>query len=119
MQALPARSFERAELFATCSGRLAALATRQRGLNDEAANTSARLSDEFDLLLDATLPFAVADGMPHDQGRIWWSRGWSEVAALLSDMDHSFDTGLSDRARKAVDDRIRACTAVLIGADGT
>lgn len=112
--ALPARSFERAELFATCSGRIAAFAARQHALNQDDAPQLRAWVDQFDMLLDATMPFAVEEGVPWGQPTLWRSQGWSEVAALLSDADYSFDAGLSIRAMEAVEHRIDSCKSVLL-----
>lgn len=112
--ALPARSFERAELFATCSGRIAAFAARQHALNQDDAPQLRAWADQFDILLDATMPFAVEEGVPWGQPTLWRSQGWSEVAALLSDADYSFDAGLSIRAMEAVEHRINSCKSVLL-----
>lgn len=112
--ALPARSFERAEIFATCSGRLAALATRQRALNEAGADDNARLARAFETLVEATMPDAVDDGVPPGHDLIWRGRGWGEVAGLLADVDYSFDAGRAERALVAVEARIEACRDVLL-----
>lgn len=111
---LPARAYERAELFATCSGRLEALATRQRALREADAQDSQRLSNEFQILLETVLPKALSEGVPETQPRRWRSQGWVEIAALLADVDHSFDQRLSDRAREAMLQRISLCRNVLL-----
>lgn len=111
---LPVRAYERAELFATCSGRLDALATRQRALSEAGAQDNARLRDEFQILLDAVLPKALSEGVPEAQPRRWRSQGWVEIAALLADVDHSFDPRRADLARAAVLQRISSCRAVLL-----
>jgi len=111
--ALPVRSYERAEVFATCSGRLAAFAARQRGLNQDAGET-ARLARAFDMLVEATMPDAVEDGVPPGHDRIWRGRGWGEVAALLADADYSFDAVRAQRARVEIQARIADCRAVLL-----
>ncbi|MCA0869739.1 hypothetical protein LCL97_02780 [Seohaeicola saemankumensis] len=109
--ALPARSFERAEVFATCSGRLAALATRQRALRDAGAHDSQRLASLFDMLLDATMPDAIAQGVPVGQGTLWRSRGWGEMAGLLADLDRG--AGGHD-ARRAVQSHIDDCRDLVL-----
>lgn len=114
LAALPLRSFERAEMFATCSGRLSALATRQRAHADNEAATTAELSALFETLLEAVLPDALHEGVPANQPAQWRSQGWTEVAALLADMDYSFDAGLAARAQQAVQQRIATCRAVLL-----
>ncbi|TDK43200.1 hypothetical protein [Antarcticimicrobium luteum] len=112
--ALPARAFERAEIFATCSGRLAALATRQRALNEAGADGNAQLARAFESLVEATMPDAVDDGVPPGHDRVWRGRGWGEVAGLLADVDYSFDASRAERALIAVEARIAACRGVLL-----
>ncbi len=111
---LPARSYERAELFATCSGRMDALATRQRAYKEGAAPETEALSDTFQLLLDTVMPAALDDGVPPSQPRQWRNQGWSEVAALLAEVDTSFDAGRAARSKTALDKRIADCREVLL-----
>lgn len=90
------------------------MATRQRTLNHSGAEENARLAREFDMLLEATMPDAQRDGVPPAQGPRWRSQGRRELAALLSDVDYSFDSGRAERARQAVDARLEACRSVLL-----
>lgn len=112
--ALPAFSHKRAELFAVCSGRLAALATHQRSIRSEDAPLSQRLQEDFDLMLDAVMPDAVDQGVPTGQAQRWRSQGWSEIAGFLADVHYSFDAELSNRARAAADARIGECRDLLL-----
>ena len=112
--ALPARSYERAELFATCSGRMDALAARQRAHHQSEASDSAALSDTFDMLLDTVLPAAMEDGVPASQPVQWRNQGWSEVAALLAEVDFTFDAGRAERSQQALAQRIADCRNVLL-----
>ncbi|MGV6849570.1 MAG: hypothetical protein ACWA5A_14445 [Marinibacterium sp.] len=112
--ALPAFSFQRAELFATCSGRLAALATHQRSRGDVNAQESQRLREEFDLLLQAVMPEAVDQGVPSGQAQRWRSQGWSEIAGYLADMHYSFDLNVSELAQETAQDRIGQCRDLLL-----
>lgn len=114
--ALPTRSFERAEIFAKCSGGLSALAARQRALNDDGAADNAALAARFDGLLDAIMPHAVEQGVPWGQGDKWRWGGWADMAGLLADIDHSFDAEIAQRARTQVDDRVSSCKTLLLPA---
>lgn len=113
-KALPSQSVERAEIFATCSGRLSALATRQRAMNDPSAPEIERLSDQFSMLLDATLPDAIQQGVEATQSDRWRNSGWSEMANLLADVDYSVDQRRVDRARSVLEKRLATCRALLL-----
>ncbi len=87
---------------------------RQQTLSEAGAQDSARLRDEFQTLLDAVLPMALSEGVPETQPRHWRSQGWVEIAALLADVDHSFDPRRAKLAREAMWQRISSCRAVLL-----
>lgn len=112
--ALPAFSYQRAELFAVCSGRLAALASHQRSIRSTSAADNTRLQQDFDLMLDAVMPDAVDQGVPWGQAQRWRSEGWSEMAGYLADVHYSFDTTVSVQARAAADARVRECRNLVL-----
>lgn len=114
--ALPGTAFERAEVFATCEGRLSALATNQRALKNPDQRQTEQVRADFDLMLDATLPAAWAQGVPPTQHVQWRSSGWSEIAALLADTYYSVDAGRVRRAEDAISQRIDACQSLLLSA---
>jgi hypothetical protein len=111
---LPARAFERAELFANCAGRYAALATHQRGLVDGRPDEADRLTESFDGLLEAILPDALAEGVPDGQARRWRSDGWVEIAVLLRDMQYSTDQRRADAAGRRLLQQIASCRMILL-----
>lgn len=112
--AIPSQSRERVEIFATCSGRLAALVTRQKALGEAAAAENDRLRAEFDLLVDAILPDALADGVGQQQPDRWRIDGWSEIALLLAAAEHGVDPRRADTARLTLTSRIETCTDLLL-----
>ncbi len=112
--ALPAFSYQRAEVFAVCAGRMAALAAHERNMHDTHAPDIQRMQDEFDLLLDAIMPYAVDDGVPVNQARLWQAQGWTEMAGYLAEMHYSFDTTIVQLANEAADDRIGQCRGLLL-----
>lgn len=112
--ALPVYSFQRAELFAVCAGRLDALATHQKSVHDDGARSSRRMQAEFDSLLEAVMPDAVEQGMPRGQAVLWRSQGRTEIAGFLADMHYSFDPMLADLATAAANDRIGQCRALIL-----
>jgi len=114
LQALPAGSSDRAELFAICSGRLEALAVRQRARMEDEADAVSDLQQEFDVLLEAVLPWALSEGIDERQPNRWCVRGWVEVAHLLADMDYSFDARKAAAAKQLLAHRISECRKVLL-----
>lgn len=112
--ALPRHPGERAELFATCSGRLEALATRQKARSEDRAAESDRLRAEFDTLLEAILPIALTEGLPARQARRWRDRGWIEIATLLADAEYSSDDKRAELAWQDMNRRISHCREVLL-----
>lgn len=115
--ALPTRSFERAEVFATCAGRLAALSAHQSAYDEPRPGLTDGMIETFEALLEAVLPDALAEGVPEDQAGKWRSGGWSEVAALLSIVHYSFDARKADRAELALAQRLAECTRLLLPED--
>lgn len=114
VQALPARAFERAEFFANCAGRMTALAVHQDGFGETGAPAMQELAETFEVLLDATLPAAYAEGVPATDPDRWRNRGWTEMAALLTQVHLSFDTISSDAAAEALNARVTSCTSALL-----
>lgn len=112
--ALPSMSFQQAELFAVCSGRLAALATHQKYMKSSDSSDSERLRREFDMLLDAVLPDAESQGVPPGQAKRWRSQGWAEMAGYLADVQYSFDQSVADTALAASASRVEQCRDVLL-----
>ncbi|WP_141246537.1 hypothetical protein [Actibacterium ureilyticum] len=112
--ALPGSPQQRAEMFATCAGRLQAMATRQRADRDPDANQTERFSADFLMLLEATLPAAIADGLTPQQAVTWRSSGWVEVAYLLADRYYSHDPTRIDRATQRLSERLSHCRDLIL-----
>ncbi len=112
--ALPSKPTDRAELFAVCSGRLEALAARQKARLGSKANSAEILRVQFDQMLEAVLPWALSEGVEEHQPKRWRVRGWVEVAYLLADMDYSFDARIAAGAELQLEHRISECRAVLL-----
>lgn len=117
--ALPGTPWKRAELFATCSGRMAALATNQQALKDPGWSATQSNREMFDLLLDTTLPEAMAHGVPQGEAERWRAGGWTEVAVLLADVSYSFDPLRAHLAQEALSLRIEDCKAVILPLTGS
>lgn len=105
--ALPARIGGVAEAFATCAGRMGAMATRARAFDRTQATDFDRMRGTFDELLGA---LAVPDG----QARHWRNTGWTETAQLLADVDYSFDARRAARAENLLAGRLRTCRQMVL-----
>lgn len=112
-QGLPATAAsgpEPAEIFAVCSGRMAALATRQRAFGQPEAAEQERLRQTFDQLLEATRAAELTDV----QAESWRMTGWREVATLLADSDYSTDARRAQQARATLAGRIATCRNMVL-----
>ena len=110
----PISAHARAEVFATCAGRLAALATNQASLGNPDHERTSQARDLFDIMLEATIPAALDDGVPDNVPGLWRSAGWAEIASLLNDMHYSLDNGRSNRAKTAIEARITDCERLVL-----
>jgi hypothetical protein len=109
VNALPETLSERAEAFATCSGRLSALAVHGRSHDRFRGDAIDRLAQEFDLLLDSLPPAAAGDARRSLHGT-----GWGEVAWLLNEVFYSLDAARAERASRHLRRKIVNCTTMLI-----
>lgn len=81
---------------------------------DAEAASVANLQEEFDLLLETVLPWALSEGIDAQQPKRWRIRGWVEVAYLLADMDYSFDARIAENAERLLNRRIAECREVVL-----
>ena len=112
--ALPATPWKQAEVFAICSGRLSALAAKQNANRQPEHKATHAQMQNFDLLLEATLPVAIEHGVPPRQIGVWKSRGWVEIASLLADASYALDEGVVRRAEFALHQRIEFCRQLIL-----
>ncbi|NNK79696.1 MAG: hypothetical protein HKP40_13410 [Litoreibacter sp.] len=80
-----------------------------------AERTQARRAD-FLTLIEATLPHAIAYGMPAEQALNWQVAAKAAQANLLHHAKFSADERRADRARQASDASLHACDGLLLGA---
>lgn len=104
---LPEHVQDRVRVFATCSGRFSAMAARARSFREGNALEHERIRDTFDLLLEATLPYAP--DLPRGQLKQWTARGWSETGLLLAARDKR-----QHRAQAQLSHRLDGCRALLL-----
>lgn len=112
--ALPGSPSQRAEIFATCAGRMDAMATRQRAERHPEGDVTRRFSTDFDMMLDAVMQAAIDHGMPPQQVVTWRSGGWVEVAHLLSDRYYSNDETRIARANERLSERLAHCRNLIL-----
>ena len=114
--ALPHSPSERANLFASCAGRLLALEEHQRLTDGPASEETARLRGIFLDLLDAVLPDAQAYGMPKGYEMQWRVMARAEQRSLLSRAAYASDVSARAPAQTAADRHVAVCKAVITGA---
>lgn len=105
---------EQARAFATCAGRLSALATRLRATRDPDYEATGRMLGDFELMLEATLPHTSAAGVGDDQARYWRTVGWLEIAHLLRTRHYSPDEARVARAKADMHRRISTCVRMIL-----
>jgi hypothetical protein len=106
-----ANPLAQAQAFATCAGRMQALATRQTALHDPRSRESREIQGLFEQLLDAIIPFAHAHGADPAAARLWQASGWAEVAALLRNAQAAEDP---HRAEADLSRRVATCTRMIL-----
>ncbi|KZY45831.1 hypothetical protein A3731_06155 [Roseovarius sp. HI0049] len=105
---------EQAQAFATCAGRLQALATRQGATHDPQSTDTRQKQYGFEDLLDALLPHVTeAEVAPGDPKR-WRAHGWTEIALLLRHAQYEADDTRAARARADMARRIDTCTRMIL-----
>jgi len=108
-QAMPQSPAERAQLFATCAGRLSALTEFQWMFDGpESERTQAR-RDQFVGLLEVTVQDAVADGMPGNLVMGWRLNAKVAQADLLRKSRFATDPRLAAHATIRAETLIRDC----------
>lgn len=105
---------EQAQAFATCAGRLQALATRQGAVQDPRSTDTRQKQYGFEDLLDALLPHVSDAGIDARAAKRWRAYGWTEIAALLSRAQYHEDDRRADRARADMARRIDTCTRMIL-----
>ena len=102
---------EQAEAFATCAGRMQALATRQGAIRDPQFEATRRMQSDFESLMDATLLDAQRET---GQAKRWQAYGWVEIASLLRNEQYSTDATGVARARADRARRIGTCERMIL-----
>jgi hypothetical protein len=105
---------EQAQAFATCAGRLSALAARQNAMHDPEFQDTHRLKEDFEMLLEATLPYSQDVGVDQSTAKLWQSYGWSEMAQLFRMRDKFENVTFSARAEADLNRHIHTCQRLIL-----
>ena len=105
---------EQTQAFAICAGRFEALATRQGADHDPQSEISRRLQGNFEMLLDATLPYATDAGLDPGAATHWRVAGWTEMAQLMHLRDGSAGADRVARAEADMARRISSCEGLIL-----
>jgi len=105
--AIPARHGDMAQAFATCAGRMGAMATRARAFGQVDAREFDQLRDIFDDLLTAL-------STDENATNGWRNAGWTEIAQLLSEIDFGIDGPRAARSGDTLARRIRTCRGMVL-----
>jgi len=105
---------DQARAFATCTGRLQALATRQHAIGDPDSRETRRTLDSFESLLEAILPVVTTLGVDPGEAERWRTHGWVEIATLLRREQFSTDDARAARARLDRARRIHTCERMIL-----
>ena len=105
---------EQAQAFATCAGRLQALATRQGAIHDPRSTDTRQKQYGFEDLLDALLPHVSETGIDASAAKRWRAYGWTEIAGLLSRAQYHQDDRHARSARADMARRIDTCTRMIL-----
>ncbi|MEQ8897885.1 MAG: hypothetical protein RID23_12410 [Roseovarius sp.] len=105
---------EQAQAFATCAGRLQALATRQGATHDPQFTDTRQKQNGFEDLLAALLPHVTGAGVDPGAPKRWRAHGWTEIAVLLSRAQYHEDDNRAQSARADMARRIDTCTRMIL-----
>lgn len=113
-QPWPISPAERAQVFATCAGRLSALADHQRTVGEAVSDVLITRQDSFEALLTAVLPDAVDYGLPQGQALNWQLHAKLAQSRLLMRADFYGDATIKAKAREAADAFLQECEQFLL-----
>ena len=99
---------------ATCTGRVSALATRQRATHDPASASTTALQSSFDQLFEALLPATPDLGIAPARARGWRTEGWVEIGRLLRAGTQSTDAAEQARTEADMSRLIAICQRLIL-----
>lgn len=105
---------QRAELFATCEGRMAALARHYWDVQHEDAKETSGFQAQFADLLQAVLPDAKRHGITVEQTAQWQIDGLNEISELILTIRHGLTLENSSTANQAFVQKLQICATLLL-----
>jgi hypothetical protein len=112
---IPASPSARLQIFETCAGRLSAEIAHRWLIDPASADGVAEMRDDFDAVIEAVLPDALAWGLPAAMPMHWRVSAKATHGALLSTATFGLDPAQAARARKIATAHLAACNGILIG----
>ena len=113
--ALPQSPSERVQLFASCAGRFSALADHHRLFDGAASEVAEFKKASFEALLEATLPDAIAWGMPGRMAFDWRMTAKMAQATLLHRSTFTQDAYIKVRSRETAAAYLQFCEGQVLG----
>lgn len=112
---VPVSPSERAQVFATCHGRLAAEMDHQRLMGDHPSQQIEHRHSAFKQLYQAVLPDALEYGLPGALAVTWFNTAKRKQAWLLMRADFNGDTDIKQKSRDAARALLSECDSLLLG----
>lgn len=113
-QPWPNSPSERAQVFAVCAGRLAALADHQLYFDSAAAERARTQQQVFDALLKAVMPDALKYGMPGAQALNWRMHAKLAQSSLLMRANFNTDVIVKAKAQEAAAAFLSECEQFVL-----
>ena len=90
------------------------MAQHQRLFEGDVSDDSQEIANQFADLMDATMPDAIAYGMPGRQALSWRVEAKMAQIVLLHEATFHTDVGRADRARQRAAQNIAACAGLTL-----
>jgi hypothetical protein len=112
---VPSSPSARLQIFETCAGRLSAEIAHRWLVDPASADPIAEMRDEFDAVIEAVLPDALAWGLPPALPMHWRVSAKAMQGSLLATATFSLDPAQAARARHIATAHLAACNGIVIG----
>ena len=72
------------------------------------------MTDDFEMMLEATLPYVTDAGIDPRTARLWRASGWAEMASLFRLRDRQNNATHSARAEADLARRLHTCERLIL-----
>jgi len=103
-------------MFATCAGRLAAMASHEYRKSPEQFHDTLNQIALFNELLEATLPLAEDNGLDRIEVEGWRYQARNDIAVAIDNAFFSYDSQIAEFAKQKVQREVDSCRALIGGA---